>query len=85
MVYGVRSLQGGIETTKEWDFVLFSRPLPLARTGFLILTFFIADMVSWDHDQDFKTNLYFSHCKVHQHLENFTDFTNSRQIFSCVK
>ena len=60
-------------------------PSPIKVRHFFVI-FFWVDMVSWDHDQDFETNLFFSHCEVAQHLEKFSDFPlmtslHSRKIF----
>merc|ERR1712002_1013133 len=46
-------------------------PPTLANLGILNCYFFIADLASMSHDQDFKHNLFFSHSKVHQYLEKF--------------
>ena len=46
-------------------------PHTLANLGILNCHFFIADLASMSHDQDFKHNLFFSHSKVHQYLEKF--------------
>ena len=46
-------------------------PPTLANLGILNYYFFIADLASVSHDQDFKHNLFFSHTKVHQYLEKF--------------
>ena len=46
-------------------------PPTLANLGILNCYFFIADLASMRHDQDFKHNLFFSHSKVHQYLEKF--------------
>ena len=44
-------------------------PLTLANLGILNCYFFIADLASMSHDQDFRLNLFFFDSKVHQYLE----------------
>ena len=71
----VKSLTKG--SYKKWtnmrQCLILRYPLPPRRMRHMMSEFFISCMISWDHDQDFKTNLFFPHCKVHQHLEKLPD------------
>ena len=54
-------------------------PPTLANLGILNCYFFIADLASMSHDQDFKHNLFFSHSKVHQYLEKFPKYIGIKE------